>query len=240
MWYLFGAKQLWETRQDKKTSTKKPALHVTGKWSPYVTLPDHEPWAIFAPEGLFSRTGNLEIRVIRTGAYRSIPEKNFLCVFLVFCLNVVPLTENRWNQEGPLQPAKWFHWASHSFNKSPEHMLYMFICLYKYKVYVHILYTYLVTVLSDKRETYIVTCGCTFDAGKVPALLYTSLLKGVWMQTQNQTKHTGSKNRGLLLSWNQLSLCYTQKPYVCFYSAPNAFGSEITPSKIKLWFWAWP
>lgn len=40
---------------------------------------------------------------------------------------------------------------------------------------------------------------------KSPSPLYTSLLKGVWMQTQNQTKHTRIKNRGLLMSWNQLS-----------------------------------
>lgn len=67
------------------------------------------------------------------------------------------------------------------------------------------IYFILVTVLSDKRETYIVTCGCAFDAGKVPALCTLHCWKEFGCKPKNQTKHTRIKNRGLLLSWNQLS-----------------------------------
>lgn len=222
MWYSFGAKQLWETRQDKKRQQKSQPfmLQESGVlMSPFLIM-NPEPYlhqkASF-PELAIWKSGSSELEP--TGAsQRRISSVSSLSFVLMWC---------HWQKTGEIK-------------KVPFNLLSVSTGPVIHSTNLLNIYCILVTVLSDKRETYIVTCGCTFDAGKVPALLYTSLLKGVWMQTQNQTKHTGSKNRGPLLSWNQLSLCYTQKPYVCFYSAPDAFGSEITPSKIKLWFWAWP
>lgn len=97
------------------------------------------------------------------------------------------------------------------------------------------IYFILVTVLSDKRETYIVTCGCAFDAGKVPALCTLHCWKEFGCKPKIKQNTPESKIGVFWCLGISFRLCYTQKPYVCFY-----FGSEITPSKIKLWFGAWP
>lgn len=100
-----------------------------------------------------------------------------------------------------LQSVKWSHWAIYSFEKSPQHILYTS----------H-------SAKWQKRETSIVTCVCKFDVRKVSALLYMSLLKGVWIHKQNQTKHTRSRSRGLCCLRSSFCLCYTHRSLMSVFT----------------------
>lgn len=123
--------------------------------------------------------------------------------------------KKKWNQEGPFTLP-----FVHSIN--PPNI-----------------YFTLVTVLSDKRKKLTQSPVVVSLIQKSQPFCILHCWKEFGNISQNQRKHTRSKNRGLCCLKSSIHLWHTQKPHACFHPPTYAFGLEITPSKIKLWFWAW-